>query len=250
MSEEARLARANHILFQKGILDAFGHVSARDAADPELFLLSRNLAPALVREGDLLRFDLDGRLQTSSQAQVYLERFIHAAIYRRRPDVQAIVHSHAASVLPYGLVPAAKFCPVCHMAGFLGRSTPVFEIRKYCGDNSSLLIRSLELGLQLADDLGDAPLVLMRGHGMTVVGDSIEEAVFRAVYAETNARIQSAAHQLGEATVMSEMEALAVDAANTKQIRRAWDFWALEAQSVVAPFHALLNAQPGLSEAG
>ena len=132
MSFQSDLASANHILFHQGILDAFGHVSARDPNDSGTFLLSRNLAPALVRDRDILRFDLDGHLRDHEDHAVYLERFIHAAIYKARPDVAAIVHSHAPAVLPYGLVPGAKLCPVCHMAGFLSRVTPVFEIRNHC----------------------------------------------------------------------------------------------------------------------
>jgi HCOMODA/2-hydroxy-3-carboxy-muconic semialdehyde decarboxylase len=229
MSPEATVAIANRILFHQGILDAFGHVSARDPADTELFLLSRNLAPAMVGEADILRFDLEGTPLCADSPAVYLERFIHAAIYRRRPDVGAIVHSHVASVLPYGLVPEAKLCPVCHMAGFIRRNTPVFEIRHHRGMDSNLLIDCLELGCHLADCLDGHPLVLMRGHGMTVVGDSIQEAVFRAVYTEINARTQAAARPLGDPIFLSEMEAQAADAANRGQIQRAWNFWSLQA---------------------
>jgi HCOMODA/2-hydroxy-3-carboxy-muconic semialdehyde decarboxylase len=223
------LAVANHILYDQGILDGFGHVSMRDPASADHFLLSRNLAPALVTARDILRFDFNGDATAPNPPPVYLERFLHGAIYRVRPDVGAVVHSHAASVLPFGLVPDVALCPICHMSGFIRRFTPVFEIRDVAGDASDLLIRSLALGEALAHALDDHPLVLMRGHGMTVVGESLEQAVFRAVYTEANARIQLSATQLGGAIFLTDAEAAAADAANNGQVNRVWPFWSRRA---------------------
>ena len=233
MIQRAELAVANHILYDQGILDGFGHVSARDPARPDVFHLSRNRAPALVQPGDVLAFDLDGNVQVADSPAVYLERFIHAAIYRARPDVNAVVHSHAASILPFSVVGAVELCPICHMSGFIRRGTPVFEIRECAGLGSDLLIRSLELGARLAQSLADHPLVLMRGHGMTVVGSGLRQAVFRAIYVEANARIQLASAQLGRATFLTEAEAAAADAANAGQVGRAWEFWSLRAAVAV-----------------
>lgn len=230
------LARANHILYDQGILDAFGHVSVRAPHDADGFLLAQNMAPALVTAADILRFDGAGEA-LGSDAPVYLERFIHAALYRRRPDVGAVVHSHAASVLPFGVVGAAPLCPICHMAGFLRHDTPVYEIRDAAGEASDMLIRNVALADTLADTLADQPVVLMRGHGMTVVGATLREAVFRAVQTEANARIQLAAQALGDPTFLTPAEARAADAANVGQIGRAWDFWAIRAARAVAPLH-------------
>lgn len=241
-TEAGDLAAANHILYDQGLLDAFGHVSVRRQAGAEAFRLSRNRAPALVRPGDILTFDLEGNVQAADNPAVYLERFIHAAIYRARPDVNAVVHSHAASVLPFGVVGGAALCPICHMSGFIRRGTPVFEIRECAGAGSDLLIRSIGLGARLAERLADHPLVLMRGHGMTVVGANLREAVFRSVYVEANARIQLAAGQLGPATFLTEAEAAAADAANAGQIGRAWEFWSLRATRAV---ETLQGQQPG-----
>ena len=235
------LAVANHILYDQGILDGFGHVSVREEGDPERFLLSRNMAPALVTMADILAFDLTGDAVVADGPRVYLERFIHAAIYRARPDVRAVVHSHAPSVLPFGLTKGAELCPICHMGGFIRRNTPIYEIRDDRGPTSDLLIRSIDLGTSLAESLADHALVLMRGHGMTVVGDTLPQAVFRAIYAETNARIQLAANQLGVPNFLTPEEAAAADAANVGQIGRAWDFWAIRARVAVAPLHALAN---------
>ncbi len=231
----AELATANHILFDQGILDAFGHVSARHPDRPGAFLLARNMAPALVTASDVLAFDLEGNAIEASDAKVYLERFIHGEIYRRRPDVRAVVHSHAATVLPFTIA-GRRLCPVCHMAGFLQADTPLFEIRDHAGEGSDLLIRNPGLGAHLAECLGGHPLVLMRGHGLTVVGGSLPEAVFRSVYAEMNARVQAASLALapGAVVFLTAAEAAAADAANRGQMDRAWTFWALRAARTVA----------------
>ncbi len=127
--------------------------------------------------------------------RVYLERFIHGEIYRARPDVQAVVHSHSPNVIPFG-VTGTPLQPVFHMSGFLAEGSALFEIRDVAGD-TDMLISNASLGEALAAALGSRSTVLMRGHGSTVVGASIEQAVYRAVYAEVNARLQTQAKQLG-----------------------------------------------------
>jgi ribulose-5-phosphate 4-epimerase/fuculose-1-phosphate aldolase len=234
----ADLAQANHILFDQGVLDGFGHVSVRDPERADRFFLSRNLAPALVRADDVLDFDLEGRVQAAGSAKVYLERFIHAAIYRARPEVMSVVHSHAAAILPFGAVAGARLCPICHMSGFLGAPPPVFEIRDYAGPASNMLITDNVLGDHLAERLGAGPVVLMRGHGMTVVGETLATAVFRSVYTVSNASIQLAAMGLGQPTFLNAEEAAAADEINQGQIGRAWEFWALSARRRIAAFAA------------
>lgn len=226
------LALANHILFQQGVLDAFGHVSLRDPDHPERFLLSRNMAPALVQPGDVLAFDFDGTCEDAA-ASVYLERFLHGAVYRARPDVNAVVHSHSPAIVPFSVSASQRLRPVCHMGGFLGSAAPVFEIRDSAGDKSDLLIRNPPLGAALASSLGQAAVVLMRGHGITVVGPSLPQAVFRAVYAERNADIQARAIALGEVTYLTEAEAASADLANQGQVQRAWQFWAHQAAGLM-----------------
>lgn len=223
------VADANHVLVRHGVLDAFGHVSARHPDDPDRFLLSRNRAPGLVGPEDIQVYDLDA--ETTDDRPGYLERFIHAEIYRRRPDVRSVVHSHSASVVPFS-ISARPLEAVWHMAGFLGPRVPVFDIRDSAGPASDLLIRDAALGAALAETLGDAAVVLMRGHGSVAVGDSIPEAVFRAVYAELNARVQAAAIGLGgDFTALTEAEAVAAAASNYGQMSRAWEVWRDEARS-------------------
>lgn len=219
----ADLVDANHILADKGIFDAFGHVSARSGDDR--FLLSRNLAPGQVTAGDIVEYDLDSEPLVVDAPRPYLERFIHGAIYRARPDVHGIVHSHAPSIIPFGVTTTVPLRSICHTCGFLGTGAPVFEIRDHAGEASDLLIRNGALGRALAVSLGEAAVVLMRGHGMTAVGPDVRVASFRAIYAELNARLQLESIPLGPVTFLTEQEAVAADAANAGQIARPWSVW-------------------------
>jgi HCOMODA/2-hydroxy-3-carboxy-muconic semialdehyde decarboxylase len=222
---KADLALANRILVAQGVLDAFGHVSARHPAHADRFLLARNMAPASVTADDVLEFDLDGNAVEATAHKPYLERFIHGELLRARPDAMAVVHTHSPAVIPFSVAQGAALRAVSHMGSFLGVHTPVFEIRDVAGDASDLLIRDNALGRALARSLGSGPAVLMRGHGVTVVGSTLREAVFRAVYTEFNARIQCTALALGPVTFMTAGEAAASAATNASQIDRAWNVW-------------------------
>jgi HCOMODA/2-hydroxy-3-carboxy-muconic semialdehyde decarboxylase len=218
-----RLVLANRILYAQGVVDGFGHASVRHDLSASHFLLARNMAPALVRREDILTFDLDGAALDADGRRVYLERFIHGEIYRARPDVHAIVHSHSPSVIPFG-VTARPLRPVFHMSGFLGEGAALFEIRDVAGD-TDMLVSSGPLGAALARALGVRSTVLMRGHGSTVVGSSLEQAVYRAIYAEVNAKMQLQAMALGEVTYLNANEAAKAAASNDTQLARVWDLW-------------------------
>jgi ribulose-5-phosphate 4-epimerase/fuculose-1-phosphate aldolase len=182
------LVDANHILYRQRVVDGFGHVSARHPSDPRRFIMARSMAPGLVTRADLMLLGLDGAPLAAHAPPAYLERFIHAAIYAARPDVAAVVHNHSPGVIPFGAVPDAPLRPICHLAGFIGAAAPVFEIRDAAGRATDMLIRTPQLGAALAARLGAANLILMRGHGATMVGHSIRQAVFRAVYTEAAGR--------------------------------------------------------------
>jgi ribulose-5-phosphate 4-epimerase/fuculose-1-phosphate aldolase len=228
------LVDANHILFHQGVVDGFGHVSVRHPVRPDRFLLARSMAPGLVTAQDVLEFDLDGAAVEAGGPVAYLERFIHGEIYRKRPDVASVVHSHSPAVVPFSVVSGTKLRPICHMCGFLGGETPVFEIRDFAGSGSDLLISDNRLGAALAQSLGQGPAVLMRGHGSTVVGSTMRQAVFRAVYTEVGARLQTEAMRLGPVTYLTEEEAIATTNTNNTQIDRAWFLWlkAVRSQSM------------------
>jgi ribulose-5-phosphate 4-epimerase/fuculose-1-phosphate aldolase len=220
------LVAANRILYAKAVLDGFGHVSARHDTNPARFWLSRNLAPGLVTAEDIMEFDLDGNPVDARGRGVYLERFLHGEIYRQRSDVRAIVHSHSPAIVPFGVTPV-PLRPIYHMSSFLGRGVPVFEIRE-AGGETDMLIRNSMLGAALARSLGDAPAALMRGHGSVAVGESLPQAVFRAVYLEVNARLQTEAMKLGEVNFLTPEEAGMASMSVGSQVLRPWALWKRE----------------------
>jgi ribulose-5-phosphate 4-epimerase/fuculose-1-phosphate aldolase len=219
------LVDANRILASQGVVDAFGHVSVRHNESAGHFLLARNMAPGSVTAGDILTFGLDGEPIDADDRTVYLERFIHSEIYRLRPDVVSVVHSHSMSVVPFSVSQSAKLRAVCHMGGFLGVEVPNYEIRDACGPATDLLIRDGKSGEALARTLGGGAVALMRGHGSTVVGPTLRLAVFRAVYTEVNARVQLQAMQLGTVNYLTAEECAAATAGVGSQVNRAWNYW-------------------------
>jgi ribulose-5-phosphate 4-epimerase/fuculose-1-phosphate aldolase len=226
----ADLVAANRILYNEGVVDGFGHISVRHDKERAHFLLSRSMAPGLVTAADIMEFDRDGEAVDGDGRTAYLERFIHSEIYKRRPEVQSVVHSHSPSVIPFGVV-ARRLQPIYHMSSFLGSGVPVFEIRDAGGPATDMLIRNPALGAALARVLGPASVALLRGHGNVVVGGSIREAVFRAVYTEVNAKLAAEALRLGDGQVsfLNDDEAAASTATNQAQIGRAWELWKAKA---------------------
>lgn len=234
----ADLVDANHILFHQGIVDAFGHVSVRHDQDPSRFLLARNMAPAQVSAADIVEYAVDsGEAPAADAPRPYLERFIHSEIYKARPDVMAIVHSHSPAIIPFG-VTRATLRPVCHMSGFLGFSTPVFEIRDTAGENNDMLVKSAALGRALAQSLGSHLFALMRGHGSVTVAHSLKLVVARAIWAEMNAKLQTEAMRIagGDSGVnyLTPGEATGSMTINETVVDRPWDFWKARAKVVLA----------------
>jgi ribulose-5-phosphate 4-epimerase/fuculose-1-phosphate aldolase len=224
------LVAASRILAAHGVLDAYGHASARSDKHPERFLMSRSRAPALVTAADLMEFDADSEALRGDKRKGFIERYIHGEIYRVRPDVMAVVHSHSPSVIPFGIT-RTRLRPVYHMGSFLWSGAPVWDIRKVREDND-VLVRDRPLGQALAGALGKCSCVLMRGHGMTVIGDGVPEAVFRAIYTEMNARLQIQASQLeGPIEFLSDEEGRRATVSNRGTIERPWELWKSEALS-------------------
>jgi ribulose-5-phosphate 4-epimerase/fuculose-1-phosphate aldolase len=220
---------ANRILAAQGIVDAYGHVSVRHDRDRNRFLLSRSLAPELVTADDLIEYDLDGNAVDLRGRSQYSERYIHAAIYRARPDVNAVVHNHSPSVIPFG-ISDVPIRPVYHMGGFIGPGLPIFDIRERF-EMTDMLVSDAARGAELASRLGDRPAVLMRGHGVAVVGPSVSFAVGRSIYLEINAAIQLQAIGLGgDVTYLDPEEARRVLASGENRgYERPWELWKREA---------------------
>jgi ribulose-5-phosphate 4-epimerase/fuculose-1-phosphate aldolase len=220
----------SRVLADFGVLDGFGHVSARDPANPSHFLMSRSLAPALVTADDIMEFDQDGNAVDARGRAVFLERFIHAEIYKARPDVMAVVHSHAPGVVPFS-VSKTPLRAIFHNAAFLAAGVPVWDIAREFGA-TDMLVRDNGIGKSLARALGDKSVVLMRGHGDVTVGPDVKIAVFRAYYTDVNARLESQAIGLGsEVTYLSADEGAKADTVNFAVIDRIWNLWKMRVQS-------------------
>jgi ribulose-5-phosphate 4-epimerase/fuculose-1-phosphate aldolase len=222
------LVAGSRILAMHEVLDAYGHISARSDKRPDRFIMSRSRAPALVTAADLMELGPDSEPARGDPRKGFIERYIHGEVYRTRPDVMAVVHSHSPSVIPFGAT-RSKLRPIYHMGSFLWSGVPVWDIRKVREEND-VLVRDRPLGKALAETLGGCSCVLMRGHGMTVVGASIQEAVFRAIYTEMNARLQIQATQLeGPIEFLSDEEGRRSTAANAGTLERPWELWKAKA---------------------
>jgi ribulose-5-phosphate 4-epimerase/fuculose-1-phosphate aldolase len=212
------LVTANHILFYQGVLDSFGHVSARHPNNSNHFLMSRAMAPGLVQATDILAFDLDGVPLEATNHSLYMERFIHSELYKSRGDVNAIVHSHSPTVIPFSIT-QTELRPVFHRASFLSRGVPVFEIREVAGTKNNMLVNDAKRGKALAQALGENNVALMRGHGNVVVAPRLRLAVSRAIETEVNAKLQLQAMMIGgpiNYLSAEEAETLEADLARTK----------------------------------
>ena len=220
------LVLGNRILFDQKIVDGLGHISARHDTDPNKYLMSRMRPPALVSEDDIITYDLDSNALNDDR-QSYNERFIHGEIYKARPDVVSIVHCHTRSLIPFS-VTKVPLRPIYHMSGFLGPGVPIFEIREAAGGPTNMLVRDPKLGRALATCLADRNVVLMRGHGATLVGRSVKNAVFRAIYTAENAALQMEAMRMGEVTYLSPEEAVLgaeVNESAATSLERPWANW-------------------------
>jgi len=225
MTQKLDLVIASRTLAEHGVIDAYGHASARSEANPQRYLMARNLAPELVTEADILEYDLESNPINAGGIAVYNERFIHGEIYKLRPDVKAIVHNHSHAVIPFSCTGVA-LQPIFHMSAFIGLGVPGWDIRD-ARKGSDLLVRDAFLGEHLARTLGKHPAVLMRGHGSTVVGENIQRAVGRSIYLDINARMQMQATAIanGERPIVFMDEAEVAANVSWQNYERAWDLW-------------------------
>jgi ribulose-5-phosphate 4-epimerase/fuculose-1-phosphate aldolase len=226
MSLQEDLVIASRTCAEAGVIDAYGHVSARSETDPTRYFMSRAVAPELIQEDDLVEYDLDSRPVHANSPAGYNERYIHGEIYKVRPDVMAVVHNHSHSVVPFSCTPC-KLRPIFHMSAFIGLGVPNWDIRDAMG-GSDMLVRNSVLGASLAATLGAHPAALMRGHGSVVVGAKIQIAVGRTIYLDRNAKMQYQAMMMmgGDDSQVVYMDDAEV-AANVvwQEYVRSWDLW-------------------------
>jgi ribulose-5-phosphate 4-epimerase/fuculose-1-phosphate aldolase len=219
-SLRADLAVANQILFDQDLNDGFGHISVRHDGDPNRYVMLRDLVPGTVDPDAVVEFDIESRPVAGREGRCK-ERFIHGEIYKARADVMAVVHTHAVEMILFSVV-REPLRPIYQMSHFLGKGAPVFEARDL-PERSDLLVSTMERGQALAKCLGANAVVLMRGHGASVVGASIQEVIYRTVYAAQNARLQVDASRFGAATYLDDEEIAHIDMANS--FEKAWQFW-------------------------
>ena len=222
------LITANRILAHENVLDSFGHVSIRHPHRPDRFLLSRARAPQMVEVADIMEFRLDGVSVGPEPGKPYSERFIHAALYEARPDVNAVVHNHSPSVIPFSVTSKCRMRPIMHMCAPIGADIPTWDIRDKFGDRTNLLVTDLEMARDLAKCLDQNTVALMRGHGSTVVARGLREVVFTSVYMELNANLlmQSLTLGEGEVTYLSEGEIEAITKGRAGfTFERGWENW-------------------------
>lgn len=221
----AEIVDASRILAHEGIVDSFGHVSARHPISPEHYLMPRTRAAELVSAEDILMFDLDDALVSKSEARIFAERSIHGAIYRARPDVVAVCHHHAQQMMPF-CTSDAELVPVFHLGATMGATVPLWDSQHEFGD-TNLIVSTREQGDSLARALGTNWTVLMRGHGATVAGRSVRELTFRSIYGARNADVQLKAAQIGAPRRLTAAEAVAAAEFNLAPFAmdRAWEQW-------------------------
>src|SRR5436190_14963473 len=226
------LVIANRILAKEDVVDAYGHVSIRHPDKPHHFLIARSIAPELVGAEDIVELGLDGEPVRDESPTLYLERFIHAAIFEARPDVMAVVHAHAEDILAFGIADATPLRPVIHSGSFIGSEVPVWDIADNFGD-TNLLVTNIEQGRDLARCLGGNNVALMRGHGFASAARSLIEVVRMSVYLPRNARAMMQDKQLGgPIKYRSQGE---IDACHrgyspySTETWRAWEYWANKA---------------------
>jgi len=222
------LVIANRILSDRGILDAFGHISVRHPENPTRYLMARAIAPGTVTAADIMEFDLDSNPVDRRGRSMFIERFIHGEIYKVRADVDSVIHTHSMGVIPFSIT-KTPLRPVVHNASFLHVGVPVWEVREVGGPATDMLVRNAALGQALAAALGNRPVALMRGHGNVVVGPNVRIATVRAVYTDENARMQAIALSFGGPVNYISAEEGATRDNNPSDGARSWDLWKAQA---------------------
>jgi HCOMODA/2-hydroxy-3-carboxy-muconic semialdehyde decarboxylase len=225
----SELVIANRILARENIIDGFGHVSVRHPTNPERFLLSRSRSPEIVTHDDIMEFDLDGTLISDDRRRPYAERFIHGAIYRARPDTNAVSHHHAPAVIPFS-VTDVPLRPVFHMASVMGSKVPVWDSQTEFQD-TNMLVDTLEMGHSLARTLGNNAVALLRGHGAVCAAANLKAICMVSVYMRDNAELILKTLPLGQPTYLSEGEITKAAAMLSSEMpqARAWEYWTARA---------------------
>jgi ribulose-5-phosphate 4-epimerase/fuculose-1-phosphate aldolase len=184
---------------EMGVLtpDGFAHVSVRSRANPNHFFIARDMSPGMLTEADIIETDLDTRPVNGQRVAQFSERFIHAEIYRARPEVQAVLHAHTPELKTFGQS-SARLRPVFARARFVGGGFPIYDLTQFTGGAPSPVacthcISTPELGRSLVKVMGSAPVSLLFDHGISMVDTTLRSLVVNAYNLRMNARIQQLA---------------------------------------------------------
>ncbi len=221
----AELALANRILANEGVLDAFGHVSARHPTDPKRYLLPRSRSPLLIEPDDILEYSLDSVPVKPPKVHLYAERVIHGCIYQARADVMAVCHHHAPAIMPFAIA-GVPIVPVFHLGAAMGEEAPFWDQHDEFGDTNLLVVKPEE-GRSLARALGTHSVVMMNRHGATVVGGGLKELVSRSIFMCQNAEYQWRAQSLASSAPLHRGEIKLAGALSTMPtvVTRTWEYW-------------------------
>jgi ribulose-5-phosphate 4-epimerase/fuculose-1-phosphate aldolase len=195
---KATLAYSCNILAYEGHWDnILGHVSVRIPGKDRILMKPHSFGFEEIRPKHLIEVDLDGK-KVAGEYERHSEVFIHTEIMKARPDVNCVVHSHPPYAVVFGAL-GQRLRPISHEGNIFYEGLPTF-------DHTTALIRTPELGVQVAKSLGNCRGVLMKNHGSTVVGETIEVATLYAIFLEKAARIQLMATASGEPSWTSDEE--------------------------------------------
>jgi L-ribulose-5-phosphate 4-epimerase len=210
------LISACRILSYKKLVEGFGHISAR-IPDTDRFLLTPRIGLALVQENDLLTLNLTGELVEGSHPTPS-ETWLHTAIMKAKPRVNVIARFHARMANIFS-VTDRRLEPVHNHGSFFAGGVPVFSRPD--------LITTQQLGMEVAETLGEKPAVLLRGNGQVTVGKTIPEAVMMAIYLEEAAEVLYGALQIGTPIplTMNESKQRQIEALPPVDLERAWNYF-------------------------
>jgi ribulose-5-phosphate 4-epimerase/fuculose-1-phosphate aldolase len=210
------VVKASHILHQQGIAAAFGHVSAR-IPGTGTFIFPPRMSPALVRADNLLQLDVEGN-QLSGNGRPNTEFWIHARIYKARPDVQAICHVHPPSCVV--LSSLGETIRPLHASGAIFRN----DVQVY---DRITLIRTRELGDAVASTLGDHGAMLLRGHGVNVADKDVRRVCVMTLWMEEAANYQLRAMAAGKPRYFTaeELETIYPQVSGEEVSNRVWEYF-------------------------
>lgn len=228
-----QLVMANRIIANEGVVDALGHISVRNPENPKTFFIARRISSLEVTRQDIAEVDLEGNIVSTPVLVIPGETFIHVAIYKNRPDVNAVFHGHPLAVIPFS-VTDIPMRPLLNLAGFIYQGVKVFDDYS---PGSGFLISTKADAERLAKHLGQGRVQLMRSHGVNVVAESLPAVVACAIMVNMNATLQWQTMLLGkEPRYLTPEEAKTgaeVALLRDGPLARYWGYWTTKVRAAM-----------------